>query len=221
MRRGCLAGWWWLLVAACLVLPALAVKAQEEPPPAAPSIEDSAPPEEGAPPEEAPPPDDGAERVRELLNAPYPVADQSVPNWWNRTTVDWRLEPAILQAYLNFWDARAEALVNLDARLLEPTAAGIVLERDRAAIEDLRAQGQVQILQVEHHAEVWEAVADEGVVYDPYVSTTYNADARTKQRIDPEYDPATFRVAYRLQRANNAWKVVDALRIVDDTTGPP
>ena len=166
--------------------------------------------------QEEPPADDDTQRVLDMLNAPYPTADQSIAEWWRRTTIDWRLKPAILQAYRTFWDARGEALATLNPRLLEPAAAGLALEYDRQAIDDLRARGQVQILKIEHYPEVLEAVADEGVVYDPYVSTTYNADARTKQRIDPEYPPATFEFAYRLQNIGGAWKVVDAVRLVAD-----
>ncbi len=193
------------LIVCCLLLPGAPALAQEEP----------------ASPADEQPVDENTQRVLDMLNAPIPVADQSEPDWWKRTTIDWRIKPAILQAYRNFWDAREEALATLDAHLLEPTMAGVALEYDRAAIKDLRAKGQVQILEVDHFPEVWEAVADEGVVYDPYVSTTYNADARTKRRIDPEYPPATFEVAYRFQRLDGAWKVVDAIRLVDDDTTAP
>jgi hypothetical protein len=197
------------LVACCLLLAGAPAAAQEEAP---------APPPEQV---DEQPVDENTQRVLDLLNAPYPLADQSEPDWWKRTTVDWRLTPALLQAYQNFWAAREEALATLDARLLESTMGGIALQYDRAAIEELRAKGQVQILQVDHFPEVWEAVADEGVVFDPYVSTTYNADARTKARVDPEYPPTTFEVAYRLQRLDGAWKVVDAIRIVDENTDAP
>jgi hypothetical protein len=206
-------GWWWLLVAVCVLLLAAPAAAQEDP-----GFVEAPPPQidEGLPPADDAVVEDGQDRVRDMIYAPFPVADQSEPDWWNRTGKDWRLEANVLQTYRNFWIARAEALRKADARLLEHTTAGPVLERDRAAIDALRAQGQIQILQVEHFPEVLEAVADEGVVYDSYLNSTYNADARTGKRLDPEYSPVRLTLVYRLQPVDGVWKVVDAIRFIDD-----
>jgi hypothetical protein len=202
-------GWWWLAVAVCVLLLAAPAAAQEEPgsaEAAPPQVDESAPP----------PADDAEERLRDMIYAPIPVADQSEPEWWNRTAKDWRVEPNVLQTYRNFWIARAEALRKADASLLEHTTAGAALERDRAAIDELRALGQIQIVQVEHAPEVLEAVADEGVVYDAFLNSTYNADARTGMRVDPEYSPMTLTRVYRLQPVDGVWKVVDAIRFIED-----
>jgi hypothetical protein len=166
--------------------------------------------------QEEPPQPDPNEVLRDALDAPVPIADHSVPEWWNRTTRDWRIEPAIWQAYEEFWDARADALYELNAGLLEPRMAGPALERERAGIESLRGQGQAQVIDIDHRAEMIEAVADEGVIYDPYRNRTYRIDATTKQRVEPEFEPETVNIAYLLQPIDGAWKVVDAIRLVDE-----
>jgi hypothetical protein len=208
MTRVQRSGWWWLPVAVCVLLLAAPAAAQEDP-----GSAEAQPPQV----DESPPPaDDAAERLRDMIYAPMPVADQSEPDWWNRTVKDWRLEANVLQTYRNFWIARAEALRKADASLLEHTMAGPALERDRAAIDELRAHGQIQIVQVEHAPEVLEAVADEGVVYDAFLNSTYNVDARTGTRVDPEYSPVTLTRVYRLQPVDGVWKVVDAIRFIED-----
>jgi hypothetical protein len=166
--------------------------------------------------QEEPQQPDPNEVLRDALNAPVPVADQSVPEWWNRTTRDWRVEPAIWQAYEEFWDTRGDALYDLNTGLLEPRMAGPALERERAGIESLRSQGQAQVIDIEHRAEMIEAVADEGVIYDPYLNRTYRIDATTKQRVEPEFEPETVNIAYLLQPIDGVWKVVDAIRLVDE-----
>ena len=181
-----------LLLALWLILPAMPVAAQEEPPA------------------------DPVQLGQEILNAPMPVADQSVPEWWQRTTVDWRVEQAIWQAYEEFWDMRANALLQLNVALVEPRMAGPALDRERAAIEQMRSDGQAVMIDIEHRAQMLEAVADEGVVYDPYLDHTYFVDAASKQRIGAAADPKTVEIAYPLQPVGGVWKVVDAVRLVDE-----
>jgi hypothetical protein len=153
---------------------------------------------------------------QEALDAPYPVADQSVAEWWNRTTVDWRLEPAIWQAYEEFWKLRSDALFDLNPAKLETRMAGPALERELAGIEMLKSQGAAQVIDIEHRAQVLEATADEGVVWDPYLNRTYRIDATSKKRVEPEFEPYTIDIAYRLQPIDGVWKVVDAVRLVDE-----
>jgi hypothetical protein len=154
--------------------------------------------------------------LQEALDAPIPVADQSIPNWWNRTTVDWRVEPAIWQAYEEFWDLRADALYDLNADKLPTRMAGPALEREVAGIQMLKGLGAAQVIDVDHHAQMLEATADEGVVWDPYLNRTYRIDAASKKRTEPEFEPNTIDIAYRLQLVDGVWKVVDAVKLVDE-----
>ena len=182
--------WLYVLIATCCALVATPAAAQEQ--------------------------RDANERVRDALNAPIPIADQAEPDWWNRSTVDWRVEPAIWQAYQEFWRARGDALFELDTSRLDSIMAMVALERERAGIDRLRGDGHAQVLDVDHQAEIWEAVADEGVVYDRYVNRSYRVDPDTKERVEPEFEPQTISIAYRLQPIDGAWKVVDSLRIEDE-----
>src|SRR6185312_9077346 len=79
--------------------------------------------------------------LQEALDAPMPVADQSIHEWWNRRTVDWRIEPAIWQAYEEFWDLRTAAVYDGDTSMLATRMAGPALERELAGIEMLKGLG--------------------------------------------------------------------------------
>jgi len=154
--------------------------------------------------------------LQEALDAPVPVADQSIPEWWNRSTVDWRVEPAIWQAYEEFWDLRAAAAYDLGPSRLATRMAGPALERELAGVQELKGQGAGQVIEVDHHAEMLEATADEGVIWDPYLNRTYRIDAASKKRIEAEFEPNTIDVAFRLQPVDGVWKVVDAVKLVDE-----
>jgi hypothetical protein len=184
--------WLAVLLALCLMVPAVPVAAQEEQPA------------------------DPVQLGQEILNAPVPVADQSVPVWWHRTTVDWRVEQAIWQAYEEFWDMRAKAYSQLNVSLVEPRMAGPALDRERVAIDQMRAHGQAYVVDMEHRAQMLEAAADEGVVYDPYLNRSYYIDLASKQRIGGEAEPQTVEIACRLQPVDGVWKVTDAVRLVDE-----
>src|SRR5438105_12346322 len=73
------------------------------------------------------------------LNQPLLTADQSVPNWWERRTYEWRLAPIVTTAYDNFWDIRAHALLALDPKMLQGVMAGNALAKDVAAMDTMRA----------------------------------------------------------------------------------
>jgi len=187
--------WLGVLLVLCLLLPATTVSVSAQ---------------------EAPPTEDPVQLGQQILDAPIPLADQSVPEWWHRTTVDFRVEQAIWQAYEEFWDMRSNALSQLNVSLVEPRMAGPALDRERVAIDQMRADGQAYMADIEHRAQVLEAAADEGVVYDPYLDRSYYVDVASKQRIGGDADPKTIEIAYRLQPVDGVWKVTDAVRLVDD-----
>jgi hypothetical protein len=134
--------------------------------------------------------------------------------WWDdeRPVGDQALSNEVLQAYHQFWQVRAQALYELDPSKLVSVTAGTLLEGERRAIEDLRAQNQAQQVDVDHNARVLHASAEESAVEDVYLSRTVRVNAESKERL--EATPSTsWRVAYRLRKLDGVWKVVDSVRV--------
>ena len=74
--------------------------------------------------------------------------------------------------------------------------------------------GKAQVVQVEHHPQLWEVAADEAVVYDAYISTGYNVDVHTHVRVaSPDDDLTDFWMAYQMKPIGDTWKVVDSVQI--------
>ncbi|MBV9174724.1 MAG: hypothetical protein JOZ81_32070 [Chloroflexi bacterium] len=147
------------------------------------------------------------------FNKPYPVADQSIANWWDRRTIDWRLQALVRDSYIDVWKVRTRALQRLDDSLLPTVMAGDALQRQMDRLQQLRSQGHGELLTVQHNYEVWEAVADEGVVYDAFLSKSHDADPRNSKALGPDSAPEWNYIAYRLQPFGDTWKVVDSVSI--------
>jgi hypothetical protein len=138
---------------------------------------------------------------------PYEVA------WWEaERPVDEAASEQVLQAYNEFWQVRTQALLELDPSQLVHVTAGPVLDGERRAIETLRAQNRAQQVDVKHNARILYASADEAAVEDHYVSHTVLVDAASKVPVEPP--PSTsWRLAYRLQKIDGVWKVVESVRV--------
>jgi hypothetical protein len=142
-----------------------------------------------------------------------PTSEPYAPAWWEaERSVDAAASEQVLQAYNQFWQVRTQALLELDPSQLGSVTAGQVLDGERRAIETLRAQNQAQQVDVEHNARILYASADEAAVEDHYVSHTVLVDAASKTPIEPP--PSTsWRLAYRLQKIDGVWKVVESVRV--------
>jgi hypothetical protein len=143
-----------------------------------------------------------------VLPTPTPTS------WWDdeRPVGDQALSNEVLQAYHQFWQVRAEALYELDASKLVGVTAGTLLEGERRAIENLRAQNQAQQVDVDHNARVLHATHDDAAVEDVYLSRTVRVDAESKAPLEP-VPSASWRLAYRLRKLDGVWKVVDSVRV--------
>ena len=141
-----------------------------------------------------------------LTDLPTPTSDQAAE---------------IAAAYKKYFDARSEALLNLDPSLLADVAAGQSLTGLQQTIEDDRTQGRALQTNVEHEqvfvvgyqgdrADVADQYRDSSIFVDPTTHAPLpGQNAPTSPDVAPEVS-----VVYHLQRIDGVWKVVSGERFV-------
>jgi hypothetical protein len=141
-----------------------------------------------------------------LTNLPTPTSDQAAE---------------IATAYKKYFDARSEALLNLDPSSLDEVASGQSLAGLHQTIEDDRAHGRALQTNVEHEqvyvvgyqgdrADVADQYRDSSVFVDPATHAPLpGQNAPTSPDLAPEVS-----VVYHLQRIDGVWKVVSGERLV-------
>jgi hypothetical protein len=156
---------------------------------------------------------------------PTPVAVASAtPNNLPTPTAEQAEEIAL--AYKNYFDARSEALLNLDPSVLDDVAAGESLAGLQRTIEENRAQGRALQTNVEHvqvfvtgfngsDAEVADQYRDSSIFVDP---VTHNPLPGQVAPASPDVAPLVS-VVYHLQRIDGVWKVVSGQRYVPQDNG--
>jgi hypothetical protein len=154
---------------------------------------------------------DGTEQVI------FPGTPTAVLPWWQRTdpaVPDTTAQP-LLTGYLHFWDVRAQALSTLQPAALPQVMDGPPLTGEQAAIDQLRAAGQTQHVDVQHQIQILWATPQEGAVRDTLTdrSTFVPVDPTPNTPSSPP-DASTYNMAYRLQLSGGTWKVIDSVRIV-------
>ncbi len=122
------------------------------------------------------------------------------------------LEDEIGQAYLRYWDAYSDALLELDVSLVEDVATGEQLERVRAEIEGFRAQGLALRVRVEHDFVVVEASEDSATVTDTIVNNSFFVDAVTKEPPEGTSSGEILEDTYRLEKIGGQWMVTSGSR---------
>lgn len=123
------------------------------------------------------------------------------------------LEEQISEAYLDYWDAYSEALLELDLSLVEDFAGGEQLERIREEIEGFRDQGVALRTVVEHDFIVVEATPTTATVVDEIVNNSFFVDPVTKDPPTAEGSGEMFTDTYQLEKADDQWIVVDGSRL--------
>ena len=118
----------------------------------------------------------------------------------------------VAEAYLAYWDAYAEAVLNLDASLVEGFAAGEELESIRAEIEELRAEGVAMRVVVEHDVAVADATSTDAIVIDELVNNSFTVDPETKEPPEAEGSGNALRDTVRLELIDGRWVVVSGTR---------
>jgi len=122
------------------------------------------------------------------------------------------VEEEVSQGYLRYWDAYSQALLNLDATLVEDVASGERLQLIRDEIEGLRSQGLALRTVVTHNPVILQASESSAVLYDEIVNNSFYVDPQTK---DPPVAPGSgeiLRDTYYLELTNGQWMVVRSTR---------
>jgi len=122
------------------------------------------------------------------------------------------VEEEVSQGYLRYWDAYSQALLNLDATLVEDVASGERLQLIRDEIEGLRSQGLALRTVVTHNPVILQASESSAVLYDEIVNNSFYVDPQTQ---DPPVAPGSgeiLRDTYYLESTNGQWMVVRSTR---------
>ena len=150
------------------------------------------------------------------VSAPAVAAATVVPT--AAPTVSPELAAEVSQAYLRFFQVRADALYSNDESQLDQIAAGDALAGLRTAIEQNREAGRAIRIDVAHNYKVVAATDESADVADDYRDSSVYIDPDTKQLLPGEVVPASaadapeVKVVYHLQQMAGVWKVVSGER---------
>ncbi|PKN81924.1 MAG: hypothetical protein CVU47_04935 [Chloroflexi bacterium HGW-Chloroflexi-9] len=126
------------------------------------------------------------------------------------------LEDEVAEAYLAYWDAYADAVLNLDITYMDGFAVGEDLESIRQDIERLRSEGSAARIEIVHDFVVAAATSTSAVVIDHVVNESYLVDPVTKATIAGGGTGETLRYTFHLERIEDRWVVTRATREASD-----
>ena len=124
------------------------------------------------------------------------------------------IEDVIGDAYLAYWDAYADALLNLDASLVDGVVQGEELQRISDEIDELSRDEIALRVVVEHDFAVVEMDDESARVIDRYVDKSFYVDPQTKAPASADVPGVVVTDSYELQ-LNEAgdWVVVSSRRL--------
>jgi hypothetical protein len=144
---------------------------------------------------------------------PSPTASRAVTATAEATpTPTASVEEEATQAYLDYWDAYAEAVLNLDASLLQGVAAGEELQRIQDEIEELRSQGSAVRIRVEHNYVIVDSSPDSVALFDEITNNSFLVDAESKEPTDAPGSGEILRDTFYLDKTGDTWLVVRSTR---------
>jgi hypothetical protein len=121
------------------------------------------------------------------------------------------LEPGVRATYARYWRDRAAAYRRLDARLLRATTADPLLDREAAAIAELRSNGQYRVLVFDHDWSAEVLSPDRARVLDSLLERSRTYDLSTNKLVEGERS-RRYTVRFELRRTDRGWRLVDATR---------
>lgn len=122
------------------------------------------------------------------------------------------LEAEVAEAYLAYWDAYAEAVLELDLSSMEGFAAGDELERIADEIESLRAGNMAARMVVEHDFVVVHVTETEAVIIDELINNSFTVDPITKLPEQGEGAGTALRDTVHMEVIEGRWVVVSGTR---------
>lgn len=125
-------------------------------------------------------------------------------------------EQIVLAAYARFWEAYGRALLDLDATLVEPVAAGERLQQIREEVDGLRRQGVAARVMITHNPVVIELTDSSAVISDQMVNNSVYVNPQTKQPTSQATGSGDkFQDTSRLRRIDGVWKVVSSTLLIN------
>ena len=122
------------------------------------------------------------------------------------------IEDEVTEAYLAYWDAYSEAVLNLDISLVEGFAVGEELEGIRDEIETLRSDGVALRVVVEHDLFVVSTSQAEATIVDEVTNNSFYVDAVTKDPPQAEGGGEVLRYTFFMESDSGRWFVTRGLR---------
>lgn len=122
------------------------------------------------------------------------------------------VEEEATQAYLGYWNAYAQAVLNLDVSLMQGVAGGEELQRIQDEIEELRSQGSAVRIRVEHNYVIVDSSPDSVVLFDEITNNSFLVDADSKEPTDAPGSGEILRDTFYLQKTGDTWLVVRSTR---------
>jgi hypothetical protein len=151
----------------------------------------------------------------QVLPAGVVVPSPTPGEWWDyQRPVEPPLAAEVEQAYYQFWEVRRQAWLDMDAAALGRAMGGVALQRDLAAMDQLRAQNRAQRIEITHHVSILHAAPDEAAVEDDYAWYVTNVHFESKEPVEP-MTTGVWQLVYRLRKNEGVWKVVDSVRLID------
>ena len=122
------------------------------------------------------------------------------------------LEDEVAEAYLAYWQAYADAVLNLDIAFVHGFAAGEELERIQDQIDELRAGGFAARLVIEHDFAVVSVEGRDAVVIDEFVNNSFLVDAASREPTEGEGSGQVSRDTFYLAQTDGRWVVMRSTR---------
>jgi len=122
------------------------------------------------------------------------------------TTSPANVKDQVRQAYLNYWDVYAEALLKLDTSELGDVLTAEALDIVTKQVEQQRSKNQPVRIEIEHHLRIVLINPGKASVDDRYVDRSVPLDPQTMK---PSGPPLRGRIhqTYTMELVNGTWKV--------------
>lgn len=122
------------------------------------------------------------------------------------------VEQEVIEAYLMFWDLYAEAVLKLDASVIEGAVSPEEFERVKNDVADLEAQGLAARVVMEHNPVVIEVTGTSAILLDEMTNNSFYVDPETLQPPEAEGSGETVTETFFLERVDGQWIVIRSVR---------
>jgi hypothetical protein len=147
--------------------------------------------------------------------SPTPVATAmatAAPTQTPEATATVLPEEEVEAAYLRYWDAYSQALLDLNPALVEGVAAGEELRRIQEEIDGLRSQGLALRVDVSHNFVILDMTSDSATLLDKITNNSFYVDAETKEPGEGSGSGEILKDTFYFQKIGGDWRVVRSTR---------